>query len=258
MQPAPLSAVADARAPRARLPLPVLVWLALYTALAVAAALLLERAAAMDAAFHWRSLAAMLGGAALFAWLAAVHWRAPRFGAANLVTLGRAALTMLLIALLGAAPSSRVAWVGVGLATLAAVLDGVDGRIARLRNEATPFGARFDMETDALLMLVLAVLVWRIGHAGPWVLAAGLLRYGFVLAGRAWPALARPLPPSERRRRICGVAIALLSIAAAPLPPEAVSALCAIAVGSLIYSFAVDGVWLVRYAPGLPAGACRS
>ena len=47
-------------------------------------------------------------------------------------------------------------------------------------NEASSFGARFDMETDALLILVLAALVWQHGKAGPWILAAGLMRYAFV------------------------------------------------------------------------------
>jgi len=201
---------------------------------------------------------AMFAAVAVLVALGLQRYRLARFGTANAVTLARAAAVSALAGIAVAAPAVEPAagLASCGLALLA--LDGIDGWVARRGGTASPFGARFDMETDALLMLVLAVLVWRIGHAGPWVLTAGLLRYGFVLAGRAWPTLARPLPPSERRRRICGVAIALLSVAAAPLPPAAVSFLCAIAVGSLIYSFAVDGIWLVRYAPALPAAACRS
>ena len=45
------------------------------------------------------------------------------------------------------------------------------------------FGARFDMEVDALLIQVLAVLAWQWDKAGPWVLMSGLLRYVFVAAG---------------------------------------------------------------------------
>ena len=40
-------------------------------------------------------------------------------------------------------------------------LDGVDGWLARRSGIASAFGARFDMEIDALLILVLAVLAWR-------------------------------------------------------------------------------------------------
>ncbi len=247
MQTGSIPTVDESRALRLRPPLSVVVWLALYTAVAVAAALMLERAAAVDAAFHWRALAATLVGAALFAWLAAAYWRAPRFGAANLVTLARAALTMLLIALLGAAPSSRVAWVGVALATLAALLDGVDGRIARLRGEATPFGARFDMETDALLILALALLVWRLDKAGGWIVLAGALRYLFVAAALVLPWLAAPLPPSRRRQALCVVQVVALIVCLAPLVGAPASAAIAL-LGLLLLggSFVVDVAWLAR------------
>ena len=57
-------------------------------------------------------------------------------------------------------------------------------------------GSRFDMETDAALILVLAIFVWRNGKAGPWVLLSGLLRYIFVAAGWMWPWMARRWPPT--------------------------------------------------------------
>ena len=62
------------------------------------------------------------------------------------------------------------------------------------------FGARFDLEIDAWLILVLALLVWQSGRVGPWVLAIGLMRYVFVLASWYLPALRGPLPPSRRRQ----------------------------------------------------------
>jgi phosphatidylglycerophosphate synthase len=131
---------------------------------------------------------------------AALAWRAlghgahpqPRFGAANRVTLGRLALAALLAALLGealprppleASAALPVAWLIVAAATLAALLDAVDGALARRSGLASDFGARFDMETDAAFTLVLSALVLQAGQAGPWVLAAGLMRYAFVAAG---------------------------------------------------------------------------
>ena len=107
---------------------------------------------------------------------------APTFGAANAVTLARAVLVLLLLACLGVAATGALGWMLVALSVVAAALDGFDGALARGRGEASEFGARFDMETDALLILVLAALVWQHGKAGVWILLAGLLRYLFVAA----------------------------------------------------------------------------
>ncbi|MFD8079956.1 CDP-alcohol phosphatidyltransferase family protein [Streptomyces sp. NPDC059718] len=40
------------------------------------------------------------------------------------------------------------------LATLALLVDAVDGRVARRTGTTSPLGARFDMETDAFLIRV--------------------------------------------------------------------------------------------------------
>ena len=67
-----------------------------------------------------------------------------------------------------------------------------------------------------LLILVLSALVWRYGVTGPWALASGLMRYGFVALALPWPWLARPLPPSRRRQTVCVVQIVALLVALAP------------------------------------------
>ena len=61
------------------------------------------------------------------------------------------------------------------MGTLCLTLDGVDGRVARARGEATAFGARFDVETDAAMLAVLSVAVGALGIAGWWVMAIGAL-----------------------------------------------------------------------------------
>ena len=53
----------------------------------------------------------------------------------------------------------------------------------------SPLGARFDMEVDAFLILVLSVYVGR--TIGAWVLAIGVARYAFVAARVAGPVAAR-------------------------------------------------------------------
>ena len=101
------------------------------------------------------------------------------------------------------------------------VLDGVDGWLARRSGLASAFGARFDMEVDALLIMALAILAWQHGKAGSWVLLSGLLRYAFVAAGWLAPWMSRPLPPSRRRQTVCVVQIAGLCAAVAPIVPPA-------------------------------------
>ena len=169
------------------------------------------------------------------------------FGAANRVTLLRATLVVLLAGLAAVPGREAVAWFAVVLATLAASLDAVDGKLARRQGLASRYGARFDMETDALLILVLATLAWRWDRAGAWVLASGLLRYLFVLGGRAWPWLAAGLGPSRRRQAICVVQVVGLIAVLAPWWPDGVAtALAAVALAALCYSFGVDVLDLAR------------
>jgi len=216
---------------------------------AVVGAAALLGASLDDGAIVVRAAAiAAVAGAGL-AWLWLRHRPAEAFGAANSVTLGRAALTVLLVALLGTAAAPAVGWVVVALGTAGVLLDGVDGALARRRNEASRFGARFDMETDALLILVLAALVWQHGKAGPWILAAGLLRYLFVAASWVLPWFGAALPPSRRRQAVCVVQIVSLLGALAPIVVPPWSAVLALAgLAALVWSFAVDVVWLARHA----------
>jgi len=127
------------------------------------------------------------------------------------------------------------------------MLDGVDGWLARRTSLASAFGARFDMETDALLIMVLAVLAWQFGKAGVWVLGSGLLRYAFIASGWALPALRQPLPPSQRRKTLAVVQVVALIVTVAPFVPTRLSVLvAAVALGTLMLSFLVDVVWLFR------------
>jgi len=174
-----------------------------------------------------------------------VHHRFARVGPANVVTGTRALLVALLAAVALEPAVHALGWWLVGTATVAASLDLADGWLARRTRLASAFGARFDMEVDALLILVLSVLVWRAGLTGAWVLASGLMRYAFVVAALARPWLTRALPPSRRRQTICVVQIAALIAALAPIVPP--SAALALAAGSLVlltWSFAVDVAWL--------------
>lgn len=165
-------------------------------------------------------------------------------GACNVVTLCRAALVALLA---GAIFVPAAAWAVFGIAISAFALDGVDGWLARRSRLASAFGARFDMEIDAMLGAVLALALLFQGTAGLSILVLGFSRYVFVLAGFIWPSLRGDLPCSFRRKAICVVQIAALIILMFPLTPVAlVLPISGIAALALIYSFAVDTLYLLR------------
>jgi len=169
---------------------------------------------------------------------------------ADRVTMGRGLLVMLLIGLLPAAGTGpNVAMLPFAVGMTAFLLDGVDGWVARRLGCQTAAGARFDMELDAVLLLVLTLWLLRLDLAGAWVLAIGAWRYAFILAGYWRPALRRPLPPSQRRRMICGVQTGALVVLLAPdFPTLWVAPVAAVLLILLSYSFIVDGVALWRPA----------
>ncbi|MDM0111209.1 CDP-alcohol phosphatidyltransferase family protein [Variovorax sp. J22R133] len=188
-----------------------------------------------------------------------LHRHAPhaRFGAANRVTLGRLGLIALLAAEVGEPLVDPVttAWAAIVVATTAALLDALDGPLARASGLASEFGARFDMESDALLVLVLCLLVLHFDKAGAWVVAAGLMRYAFVGAAWRWRWMARPLPPSQRRKAVCVAQITCLIVCLGPIIDTAWSeALAAVSLSVLTASFAIDVAWLRRHRhlPGEP------
>ena len=176
----------------------------------------------------------------------------PGLGAANQITLVRATLVVPVAALTlqPAPPDLNALWWIAGVAGAALALDGVDGLVARRSGQETRFGARFDMELDAFLMLVLSVLVWRTGRADAWVLLIGALRYVFVAAGWIWPVLTAGLPASFRRKTVCVVQGVTLLVCLLPLTPlDLAPRAAAAALVLLVYSFGVDVVWLIVHTP---------
>jgi phosphatidylglycerophosphate synthase len=168
------------------------------------------------------------------------HHPFQRFGPANQITTVRALLVAFVAGFIGEAPgSSAVPAIVAG--TAATILDAADGWMARRTGMASAFGARYDMEVDALLILALAALAWQNGKAGPWILAAGLLRYAFIAAGWIWPWMRAPLTPTFRAKAICAVQIvSLLLCLLPPIDPPASPAIAAAGLAALTYSFAVD------------------
>jgi phosphatidylglycerophosphate synthase len=204
----------------------------------------------------------LIGGAALsalvFAVMAGLAVRGmalayphDRMGSCNAVTLLRAALAAAVAAplagqgALAAAPG--LAWSVLAVAALALALDGLDGWLARRSGLTSEFGARFDMEVDSALALILAGLALANGKAGLWVLALGALRYAWVAAGLILPWLQGALPQRFRRKAVCVVQIAaLILLLAPPLVPPVSTVLGLAATALLVWSFALDLLWLAR------------
>jgi phosphatidylglycerophosphate synthase len=178
-----------------------------------------------------------------------------RYGPANQITTLRAVLVALVAGLIGEPRLPVVGVWAVGLSVIIAMLDGIDGWLARRSRMASAFGARFDMEIDAALIMALAILAWRHDKAGAWVVLSGLLRYFFVAAGWRWQWLQRPLPPVRRRQAICVVQILALIVVMIPaVTPPGSTVLSAVALGALCCSFLVDILWLWRQHRIHPTG----
>lgn len=176
------------------------------------------------------------------------HLPRSRFGPANRVTLLRAVLTALLAGLIGQPSAILADQAGlIALIALAVVLlDGLDGWVARRSGCDSAFGARFDMELDGLVILVLALLALQMGKAGLWVLAAGAWRYLFLAGQLLWPALAHPLPPSRRRQAACALQSLALVLCLSPFVPAGASnAVAALGLALLTLSFTIDLTWLL-------------
>jgi phosphatidylglycerophosphate synthase len=217
-------------------------------ALAWIAGVVIEGGLSLGPLYRWKAAAAF-AVMLLFALTLREEHPFPRLGAANLVTAVRAMLVALIAAAIGEPTRREVAGVLVGAVAATAMLDGVDGWVARRTRMASPFGARIDMETDALLILVASILVWRYGKAGVWVLAGGLMRYAFVAAGWILPWMRGRLTPTMRAKTITICHVVGLSVALAPIIPQPISAIAAAATtAALAWSFAVDvgRLWSAR------------
>jgi phosphatidylglycerophosphate synthase len=167
-------------------------------------------------------------------------------GPANRITLGRAVLVGGVTALAVTSITREiplpllVTLVGVALA-----LDGIDGQVARRTGSTSALGARFDMEIDAFLILVLSVFI--AGDFGWWTVAIGAFRYAFVAASWALPWLRRSLPPQFSRKVVAAVQGIVLVVATAHLVPFAAAfVLVVVALLSLTWSFGRDVAWLWR------------
>ncbi|MGV3621758.1 MAG: CDP-alcohol phosphatidyltransferase family protein [Archangium sp.] len=154
-------------------------------------------------------------------------------GIANAITLLR-----LLVLLAGALffPST---WT-FGLVLL---LDGMDGFVARRLGETSEFGALFDMETDGVLMGLLAL---HLSPVAPWVLLVGVLRPAYVLARIPFPRSATKEPRTWLGRSAFTIAAWALVFSCASFAAPVVTALTVAATCAISASFFLSFTQLRR------------
>ena len=169
-----------------------------------------------------------------------LHRRGRGVGPADLVTLARSTLVG---AVAGLVVDRADAVVLVPLAVVALCLDWVDGRVARRTGTASELGARFDMEVDALLVLLLS---WHVAATeGAWVLLIGLARYLKLVASWAWPWLRATAPPRRWAKVVAAVqGVVLVATATGLLPRPLATAALLVALALLAESFASEVRWL--------------
>jgi phosphatidylglycerophosphate synthase len=144
----------------------------------------------------------------------------------------------------------------VALAAVALALDAVDGLVARRTGTTSALGARFDMEADAFLLLVLSAYAGTL--VGWWVLAIGAMRYAYLAAGWLLPWLPGALPPRQWRKVVAAIQGVVLVVTAADVLPRPLAAgAAAVSLGLLVESFGWDVVWrwrrrVVGYIPPQP------
>ncbi len=176
-----------------------------------------------------------------------------RVGAANAVTALRGVLAVAVAVL---AVADRAPGVVV-VATVALVLDAVDGRVARRTGTVTAFGARFDLEVDAFLILVLSAYVaWTTAW---WALAIGLGRYGFVAAKAVLPRLRGSAPPRYWCKVVAAVqGVVLTGVVADVVPRPVELGVLAIALALLAESFGREARQLWKAGEAPEAGTSRA
>jgi phosphatidylglycerophosphate synthase len=139
-----------------------------------------------------------------------------QWGPASWVTLVRGALAAAVAALVvGSFANDTPVALLVALAAVALALDLIDGWIARRTHTESAFGARFDGEVDAFLILVLSVYAAPI--YGAWVLAIGAARYVFLAGEWLLPWMRASLPPRRWRKVVAAMQGLVLTVAAAEI-----------------------------------------
>ncbi|SIR63417.1 CDP-diacylglycerol--glycerol-3-phosphate 3-phosphatidyltransferase [Haladaptatus litoreus] len=168
-------------------------------------------------------------------------------GAANVITLTRGMLYAVVGGFLIVSPVEGVRWIPGLCYGTGAILDFLDGWVARQTNQQSTLGAKLDLSFDLLGALVasLVAVVW--GRLPIWYLAisaAGYLFRGGTAYRRYRGVYVAPLPPSRVRRPLAALHMIVITIALIPvLSSDVIVPLATVAMIPSLLVFVRD--WLV-------------
>lgn len=172
----------------------------------------------------------------------------PTLGWGNALTVARGLLIALLAGfILAPPPPGALAWIPPLLYMSAAILDNLDGYVARITDHSTKLGEMLDMEYDVIGVFAAVVLGIAYGQLPLWYLVVGFARELFLLGHWILRRQGKPiaeLTPSPDRRLIAGMQMGFLGVVLWPVitPPVTTVAAVLFAI-PMIVSFGRD--WMV-------------
>lgn len=131
-------------------------------------------------------------------------------------------------------------WTLTAMAAAAACILAVEAWITEKIDAAGPFSRRLGQQANGLLVLSVALLLWRIGKVDAWVVAAGAIHYGLLVLSLRLPALRHESPAPWRPYMRFAVIAALVAALAPIVPPILASLLGALALGLALIGAAAD------------------
>jgi len=203
--------------------------------------LLVPSPASMDSPLHPGVVAGAIWSGQL--WYLAVNLDANRnrdpgtrrrsLGLANGVTMLRGALYAIVAGFLVVPPGTSLAWVPAVCYGTGALLDRVDGFVARTVGQSTPLGERLDMAFDTFGFVAAPGVAVLWGQLPAWYLSLSAARYVFRGA-TYWRRRRRRAvfdrPDSDLGKYLAGVQMAFLTVALTPAVPSRLVATVAPAV----------------------------
>jgi hypothetical protein len=152
-----------------------------------------------------------------------------------------------LVCLLGgvaAAPPAEfpplMLWSLAAIAAAAAGIIAVEDWITEKIDAAGPFSRVLARQANGLLILSVALLLWRSGKVGGWVAAAGAIHYAVLLVSLYRPAIRQASPAVWRPYVHFATAAALIAALAPAVPPVIAGGLGALALVLALAGAAAD------------------
>lgn len=173
----------------------------------------------------------------------------PNLGLANGLTTARSVLTAALAGFLTAPwPEGWLAWAPGVLYLTSAVMDYLDGYVARISGRTTVLGEDLDMRWDGTGMLFGATLSVLYGQTPLPYLLVGLARYVFLFGLWVREQRGQPvydLPPSRFRRALAGMQMGFVAVVLLPVYGPPVTQIAAVFfMLPLLSGFVRDYLWV--------------